>query len=148
MEEILLSKLSEVKLDLWIALGAYILTVIGWYLARRSRLKADKRRYRANYLIEVIGAIAASVNRDLSRSDNRNFALGVERAMEKIQFLGTKKQVDLALELQNHLQFKDFPNARDTLAKLFTVLRDELRSEFRQEPLDPIDPKSFPVLRF
>ena len=148
MEEILLSGLSKVKLDLWIALGAYILTVIGWYLARRSRLKADKRRYRANYLIEVIGAIAAGVNRDLSRSDNRNFALGVERAIEKIQFLGTKEQINLASEFKNHVQSKDFPKAGDTLAKLFTVLRDELRSEFRQEPLDPINPKNFSVLRF
>ncbi len=139
---------SSVGTEFWFGLGTYVVTVIGWYQAKRSQLKADKRRYRANYLIEVIGAIGAGVSRDLGHPINRNIALGVERALEKIQFLGTKEQVDLTLDLMNHLQDKKFICAEDTMAKLFTSLRDELRGEFRQEALDPIHAKKFPFIRF
>ena len=140
--------LSSVETEFWIGLGAYIVTVIGWYQARRFQLEVDKRRYRANYLVEVMCGIAAGVNRDLSQPVNRIFALNVERALEKIQFLGNKEQVDLTLDLMNQVQSKKFTYAEDTLARLFTILRDELRSEFRQETLDPIDAKKFPILRY
>ena len=140
--------LNNIKPEFWIGLGAYIVTVIGWYQTRRSQLEADKRRYRAIYLIEVIGAIAAGVNRQLNKPENREFALGVERAIEKIQFLGTKDQVNLALKFLKNMKSKQPGEEEVILAELFTALRDELRSEFRQEDLDPIDSKDFPFLRF
>ena len=149
MEESQVEELQmKIELEPWLVLIAYIVTVIGWYFARRSQLQADKRRYRADYLIEVMGAIAAGVNRRLNEPGNREFALGVESAIQKIQFLGTKDQVDLALEFLKNMKSKKPGKEEVVLAKLFTALRDELRREFRQEALGPIDPDDFPFLRF
>ena len=71
----------------------------------------------------------------------------MERALEKIQFLGTKEQVDFTRDLMNHLKNRDFTDAEDTMASLFTSLRVELRGEFRQEALDLIDAREMPFIR-
>ena len=144
----MLQLINEIEPKYWIGLATvltWIFTAIGWIIARQSQLKADKRQYRANYLIEALGAIAAGVNRPLNKPTNREFALGVERAIEKIQFLGTKNQVVLAQEfLKNWKSNESDEEGVDILTKLLTALRDELRSEFRQEPLD----NDYSFLRF
>ena len=144
----MLVALSNVDLEFWLGLVAFIVTVIGWYQAKRTQREADIRRYRANYLTEVLRDIAAGANRKSSNPADRDFALGLERALEKIQFVGTKEQVDLTLAFLNHLDSKETSLAHDTFAKLCTSLRDELRSLFDQEALDPILAKGFRVVRF
>ena len=72
--------MSSVETEFWLGLGTFVVTVIGWYQVNRSQLKADKRRYRASYLIEVVRGIGAGVSRDLSQPINRDIALGMERA--------------------------------------------------------------------
>jgi len=144
--------LSNVKPEFWLGLATFIATfiisAIGWYQAERTQREADVRQFRANYLTEVLGDIAAGANRNFSIPENRDLALGLERALEKIQFVGTKEQVDLTLDLLNHVESKEFSLAEKIFAKLCTSLRDELRSEFGQEALDPIHAKDFRIVRF
>ena len=144
----MLDALSNIKPEFLLGSAAFIFAVIKWYQEKRTQRQADERRFRANYLTEVLGALAAGANRKLSEPANRDFALGLERALEKIQFVGTKEQVDLTLDFLNHVESKEFSLAEKIFAKLCTSLRDELRSKFGQEALDPIHAKRFRFVRF
>ena len=144
--------LLNVKAEFWLSLATVIVTVIvamiGWSAAHESQLQADQARFRTNYLIEVTNDIAAGVNRDLARSENRKFALAVERAMEKIQFLGTQEQVDLVLEWMKYKKEGDNCRLDTTMNKLFNNLRDELRGELDRAPLDSLKYVDIQFLRF
>ena len=144
----LMSYFGAVEAEFWVGLVTVIVAMIGWYQTQRSQFLADKRRFRTDYLMQVTSDFAAGVNRDLLLPKNRDFALAVERALEKIRFVGTKEQVKLVLELEKYLNDKDYSSAESTMVKLFTNLRDELRREFNQEPLRPLEDESLMFVRF
>ena len=108
-----------------------ILACVGWYVVHRQNLRreitAEKRKLRVSYLLEVYRKLEGASNR--RNTNSMQHMLDIESAIADIQLLGTKHQVELAVEFTK--VFVDKKSA--SLDDLLQDLRDSLRAELELE---------------
>lgn len=107
-----------------------LLVILGWFVANfmasKRELQSKKRDIRISYLIEAYRAIASSANRGPATSDEQKYS--IERAIEDIQLLGNKEQVEALNEMISRKEH-DF-------TKILNLLRKELRGELNLAGID------------
>ena len=130
----------------WISIVGAVLLVLSWFLTswltsrRESQNKAAE--IRLQYLIDAYGKLAHSSSRNMTDQDAFNF----ETAIEKIQLLGSPKEIELVHQLREEWQ-KPQPDGRPRasadplLFELRRRLRDELDLPRVESPIVWIKPK-------
>ena len=108
-----------------------ILACVGWYVVHyqnlRREITAEKRKLRVSYLLEVYRKLEGASNRRNTTSTQH--MLDIESAIADIQLLGTKHQVELAVEFTKVFVSKKSASLDDLLQDLRNSLRVELELE-------------------
>lgn len=116
-----------------------VFTVIGWivvyFLAIHQNTLFKKKEITIEFLIQSWKKLEKASN----RKDNK-YNMEVESAIAEIQLLGTKRQIELALQFAEEIARDQKGSAQDILDSL----RENLRKELKLEKA----PKKFKYLRF
>ena len=120
---------AKILVPTLVTLIGAVVVVFGWHKSHQLTAERDQRNKRRDLRLSMM----LDAYRALADSAHRPFvgdaALGVEKALESIQLLGTPKQIDMAQRLVRDFAQHQGIDWQPLLLELRTSLREDLALE-------------------